>query len=166
MAVTTPRLESEDASERWNDLRIDAWLLCAEFVQRIVSEARAEASEDLFGDVPDVDWDSIWRAGDGAPSDEAAIGRVVRAASEAARGISSIPPESLPQSLPTHASNGAAVLEGAPLARPSDTVVPVEPLAHPVEPSAPVALSAPAPDPAPAPADVPAPVAEALATPV
>ena len=35
-----------------------------------------------------MDWAAIWRAGDGAPSDEVAIGRIVRAASGAAQAIS------------------------------------------------------------------------------
>ena len=117
--MTTPRLESEDASERWSDVRIDAWVLCAEFVQRIMSEARAGAAKDLPGDIPDVDWAPIWRAGEGAPSDEAAIGRIVRAASEAARGISRHPPEALSPSLPTHRSNGAAVLGEGSTSEPS-----------------------------------------------
>ena len=67
---------------------IDAWVLCREFVERIVTEAQAAAARDDPGHrVGDVDWESIWRAGDGAPSDEAAIGRIVRAASGAAQGI-------------------------------------------------------------------------------
>ena len=57
-------------------MRVDAWVLCAEFVQRIVSEACAGVAENLPGDIPDVDWASIWRAGDGAPSNEAAIGQL------------------------------------------------------------------------------------------
>jgi len=83
----------------WSDARIDAWVLCAEFVERIVSEARAEAAKDPSGDVPEVDWAAIWRTGDGAPSDEAAIGRIVRAASDAAQAISrhqrAAPPSSI-----------------------------------------------------------------------
>jgi sortase A len=140
MAVTTPRLESEDAPERWSDLHIDARLLCAEFVQRIVSEARAGAATDLSGELPEVDWDSIWRAGDGAPSDEAAIGRIVRAASEAARAISNHPADEISRSLPSHTSSRAALLGGVPLASPPETeaaTLPpvVESLAHPARPS-------------------------------
>ena len=110
--MTTPRLESEDASERWSDLRLDAWVLCAEFVERIVAQARTGVANDPSGHTPDVNWASIWRAGDGAPSDEAAIGRIVRAASEAARGIS-LPSREAP-SISTHRSNGAAVSRGFP----------------------------------------------------
>ncbi len=87
-AVTTPRLESETAAERLSEMRIDARALCAEFVERIVSEARREVAQDLPGVVPDVDWAQIWAAGDGAPSVEIAVGRIVRAAYEAARGLS------------------------------------------------------------------------------
>ena len=171
MAVTTPRIESQDASERLSDVRLDAWILCAEFVQRIVSEAHAGVAGGLPGDTPDVDWASIWRAGDGAPSDEAAIGRIVRAASEAAREISGHPREGFSPSLPTLLSNGAAVLEGIPIASPSEigaeTIVPVEPIVYPREPGAvPVEPSAAPPDPAPVPAEPSAWVAEPLTTPV
>jgi sortase A len=170
--VTTSSLESEDASERWSDVRIDAWILCGEFVQRIVSEARAGVEEDLPGDTPEVDWDRIWRAGAGAPSEEVAIGRIVRAASEAARGISAHPREAHSPSPPTHRSNGAAVLGVVPQASPpeiaADTVVPAETLASsarpgvvPVEPSA-----APADQPPPAPAEPTASLAEPSTTPV
>jgi sortase A len=137
MATTTPRVESEDASERSSDVRIDAWVLCAEFVQRIVSEARARVAEDPARDIPDVDWASIWRAGDGAHSDEAAIGRIIRAASEAARGISRLPPDVPSPSRPIHRSSGAAVLGGkvaSPHEISADTVVPVEPRALTPEP--------------------------------
>ena len=67
---------------------IDAWALCAEFVEHMLSDALAAAARHDHGrSVPDVDWDRIWRAAAGAPSDEAAIGRVVRAASEVAREL-------------------------------------------------------------------------------
>jgi len=171
MVVTDPSLESEDASERWSDVRIEAWVLCGEFVQRIVSEARAGVAEDLPGDTFDVDWDRIWRAGDGAPSDEAAIGRIVRAASEAARRISPHPREALSPSRPTHRSNGAAVLGGVPRASPpeidADAVVASEPLESPAQPGVvPVPPSATPPDQAPGPAEPAASVAETLTTPV
>jgi sortase A len=140
--------------------------MCAEFVQRIVSEAGVGAGNDRPGDIPGVDWAAIWRAGDGAPSDEIAIGRIVRAASEAAREISLHPPEATSQSLPTPPSDGAAVLGGIELASPpeicADTVVPVEPLAYPAEPGAvPVEPLSPH-DEVPAPAEPPASVAEPL----
>jgi sortase A len=138
--VTTPRLESEDAIGRLSDMRIDAWVLCAEFAQRIVSEALAGASKDLTGDSPDVDWAPIWQAGDGAPSDEVAIGRIVRAASDAAQGLSRHPPEAFPPPSPTHRSDRAAVMGAVPLAsRPkvsTDTFIPAVPLAHPAQPGA------------------------------
>ncbi len=138
-------------------MRVDAWALCAEFVQRIVSEARGGVAGELREDVPDVDWDQIRRAGDGAPSDEAAIGRIVRAASEAARGISTHPPDALAASSATHRSNGAAVLAGRALAsRPesgADTLVPVGPLAPPTEPRATPEPPATPPDLAPSPAE-------------
>ena len=52
-----------------------------------MAEARAAARDRPEREVPEVDWASIWMAGDGAPSDEAAIGRIVRTASEVARKI-------------------------------------------------------------------------------
>ena len=42
---------------------------------------------------PKVDWEQVWRAGDGAPSDEAAIGRIIRAAAVVARTIALRTPE-------------------------------------------------------------------------
>ena len=169
--MTTPRLESEDVPERWSHLRLDAWLLCAKFVRGIMAEAGAGAATDPSGVGPDVDWDAIWRAGDGAPSDEVAIGRVVRAASEAARGLSLRPAEAPSQSLAIHPSDRAAVLEGVLLANPTevraDTVVPVEPLAHPIEPSeVPAEPSSPPPEVTPGPTEPPALVAEPFTTPV
>ena len=66
---------------------MDKWVLCWEFVERIVSDAQTAAVQDHPGHpVPEVDWEPIWRAGDGTPSDEWAIGRIIRAASTAARG--------------------------------------------------------------------------------
>ncbi len=60
---------------------LDAWVLCREFVEQTVGEAQvAYASENPGRSAPDVDWESIWLAGNGAASDEAAIGRIVRAA--------------------------------------------------------------------------------------
>jgi sortase A len=171
MAVTTPRLESEDAPERWSNLRIDAWLLCAEFVQRIVAEAGGASAKDLPEDIPEVDWIAIWRAGDDAPSDEVAIGRIVRAASEAARGISLDPPEAQSKSLPTYPSEGDDVSEEVPPESPSelgaDTVLAVGLLAHPAQPSAvPNELLHELPNAASAPAEPPAPVGEPVTTPV
>lgn len=69
---------------------LSAWVLCAEFVQQIVADAQEAAARDH----PDlgpakVDWGRIWLAGDGALSDEAAIGRIVRAASTTATKIAS-----------------------------------------------------------------------------
>ncbi len=150
---------------------MDAWLLCAEFVQGIVAEAGAGAATDLPGESPDVDWGAIWRAGDGAPSDEVAIGRVVRAASAAARALSLRPTDAPSQSLPTHPSDGVAALGEIPLASPpevgADTVVPIEPLAHSDEPGG-VAVEPPSPalEAAPAPTEPPVSVVEPLATPV
>ena len=95
-------------TDRMGDLTVDAWALCAEFVQQIVSEARDGSIEDLVGDAPDLDWESIWRAGDGAPSDEAAMGRIVRAASEAARGIAFVAPAIVPPKLIDGFNGGAA----------------------------------------------------------
>jgi len=67
---------------------MDAWALCREFVERIVSDARVATVRANPGHpVPEVDWEPIWRAADGAPSDESAIGRVIRAASEVAHGV-------------------------------------------------------------------------------
>src|SRR6185437_1289376 len=87
MSVTVPRDLSRAAAAR-NDAGLDAWTLCGRFVERILSEAQAAAEREHPGrPIPPVDRASIWQAGDGAPSDQVAIGRVVRAASEAARRL-------------------------------------------------------------------------------
>ena len=88
MASRDSQAGAEGSPIRLDHLSLDAWTLCREFVQRMVSDAQAAAVSDHPGHpVPEVDWEPIWRAGEGAPSDEAAMGRIIRAASEAARGI-------------------------------------------------------------------------------
>ena len=68
---------------------VDAWALCtAELVKWIVSEAQAAAARDDAGSPrPEVDRQQIWRAGEGAPSDEVAISRIVHVTSEWAHRI-------------------------------------------------------------------------------
>jgi sortase A len=153
----------------WSDARIDAWVLCAEFVERIVSEARAEAANGSSEDVPDVDWVAIWRSGDGAPSDEVAIGRIVRAASDAAQAISRHQRDAPPPSIAR--STGAGVLEAPPLAGATeispDAVVVAEPSADPIEARV-VRTEVPVtpPDLAPAPVDLMPSVEEPLTVPL
>jgi LPXTG-site transpeptidase (sortase) family protein len=78
VSVITPPWTSAGDLDRGEHIGVDAWDLCAEFVDRLVSDARATASRSTSEEmVPAVDWDRIWRAAEGAPSDEAAIGRVV-----------------------------------------------------------------------------------------
>jgi sortase A len=169
LAVTTPRFRSEEAFERWSDTRIDAWVLCAEFVERIVSQAHAEAANGPSEVVPDVDWAAIWRSGEGAPSDEVAIGRIVRAASDAAQAISRKqrggPSPSIAQ------ASGAEVLDLSGLATTPETGsenatafehsdVPARANGARVE-----SLTAP-PDRRPAPSGPSAPIAEPLAVPL
>src|ERR1700733_8447324 len=89
MSVMAPRdrpMGRESARRRFPRVNVDAWTLCAEFIERIVSEAQAAAARGNPGSpAPEVDWEQIWRAGDGAPSDESAIGRIIQAASGVAR---------------------------------------------------------------------------------
>lgn len=62
--------------------------LCGGFVARVVAEAREVAARKNPGaDIPDVDWDAIWRAGEGVPTLDRAVGQVVAAAFVAAREI-------------------------------------------------------------------------------
>jgi LPXTG-site transpeptidase (sortase) family protein len=61
---------------------------CREFVERIVNNARLVAARAGCGESPDVDWEAIWSAGDGAASPEQALGRIVAAAFVTARDIS------------------------------------------------------------------------------
>jgi len=168
--VTTPRLITEDVPERWNDARIDAWVLCAEFVERIVSEARAEAANGSSEGVPEVDWAAIWRTGDGATSDEAAMGRIVRAASVAAQTISRQKRVAPPPSS-TARSTGAGVLDTPQVAGTTEVrpvaIVMAEPSAGPIQTDV-VRVEAPAtpPDQALAPADLTASVEEPLTMPL
>ena len=97
MSVMTSRETSTGGPDRDEQVGLDAWALCAEFVEGMLSDAlAAAASADPGRSVPDVDWDRIWRAAEGATSDEAAIGRVVRAASEVARALALGTTEALP----------------------------------------------------------------------
>jgi LPXTG-site transpeptidase (sortase) family protein len=116
----------------------------AEFVRWVLSEARTGVADGNRGE-PEVDWDSIWSAGDGAPSEESAIGRIVRAASEAARGIAVDRPEVVPPPPKIAAPDGVEAPRGAVLPRPPETrddlgvlagplALPVEPVALPPEP--------------------------------
>src|SRR3974390_2207643 len=89
MSVTLPRGLSGREPGFLEYVGLDARDLCAEFVGQIVADAQAAAVLDSRDQAaPRVDWDEIWRAGEGAPSEEVAIGRIVRAASEVARRIS------------------------------------------------------------------------------
>lgn len=141
MSLTTPRETSrgiEDAPGRRGDVGIDAWVLCAEFVERIVSDAQAAAARDNPGHrIPEVDWELIWQAGDGAYSDESAIGRIIRAASRVAHGIALERPE--PSSLPERADrvDGEVAVDKSVTRQPpaeDDPVVRVEPVSVPMEP--------------------------------
>jgi LPXTG-site transpeptidase (sortase) family protein len=85
--VTAPHEISNGVSGRRDVPRGDAWDLCAEFVQSIVADAQSRIAEENRDDLLEVDWASIWSARHGAPSEELAIGRVVRAASDTARGF-------------------------------------------------------------------------------
>jgi sortase A len=83
--VITP---SESFRRAADELPLDSWDLCRDFIEEMVSEAQATAALERPGQpVPEVDWTKIWQAGHGASSDESAIGRIVRIAAEAARGI-------------------------------------------------------------------------------
>jgi hypothetical protein len=158
--VTTPCLDYGDVPQRRSDLHIDAWLLCAEFVQRIVFEALSGAAKDLPEDTLDVDWDSIWRAGDDALSDEAAIGKIVRAASDTARGISDRPLTALSQTSSTHSSDGATESPDPRRAGPpeADALVPSGPQKNQSESGAvSIGPSSPSPDLAMAPPEPAAP---------
>jgi sortase A len=167
--VTTPRFRSEEALEHWSDARIDAWALCAEFVERIVSKARAEASNGSSEDIPEVDWAAIWRTGDGAPSDEVAIGRIVRAASDAAQDILR-KQHGAPGSSPSLAT-GAGVVDAPPLAGTAetgpDTATAAEPSDEPIRAGA-VRVEAPSaqPDQSPAPVDLAVSVGEPITVPL
>jgi sortase A len=67
--------------------------ICRQFVERMVSNGIATVAGDRPGEpLPGVDWDLIWRAGDGASSVESALGAIVTAAYVAAREmVTSVP---------------------------------------------------------------------------
>ncbi len=140
MASRDSQAGAEGSPIRLDHLSLDAWTLCREFVQRMVSDAQAAAVSDHPGHpVPEVDWEPIWRAGEGAPSDEAAMGRIIRAASEAARGIALGAPE--PESLPTRSDRvdgelGAGVVSDGSLPDRGDAVDLAAPVTALVEPMA------------------------------
>ena len=141
---------TEDAPGPPEHPGIDAWALCREFVERIVSDAQAAAARDNPGHpVPEVDWEPIWRAGDGAASDESAIGRILRAAWGAAHEIAlgtpellSPParadrvdgeagPETAGTSQPPAGDHPAALVEPAPVLM-GPVAAPTEPVTAPV----------------------------------
>jgi sortase A len=95
--------------------------LCADFVARVVAEGREVAArQHPEGAVPDVDWESIWRAGDGAPNLDRAVGQVVSAAFVAARQIAGAATV-----LPKNGALAGITRVGAPppLALPTGTVI-------------------------------------------
>ena len=88
MSVAMDRDVSQRDQGDSENPRIEARTLCAQFVERIVADAQSAASRaDPGQSAGEVDWNRIWQAGDGAPSEEAAIGRIIRVASEEARRI-------------------------------------------------------------------------------
>ncbi len=164
MASRDPQLDSEGGQIHLDDLSLDAWALCREFVQRMVSEAQAAAVRDNPGrPVPEVDWASIWQAGEGSSSDESAMGRIIRAGSEVARRIAS--GDSAPEPVSGRAEVDPEAVSNRLGPADSDTDVeedPVEPaggLVAPVNASL-AALSAPPEPPTSAPMDSPTAVVE------
>ena len=144
MSLTAPReasIGAEGAPGRRGNLGINVWVLCAEFVERIVSDAQAAAARDDPGHrIPEVDWEFIWQAGDGAYSDESAIGRIVRAASVVAHGIAlgTLEPPSPPASadqVDGEAAPSTAVIQQRPAAAEPVTAL-VDPVTAVVEPVA------------------------------
>jgi sortase A len=62
---------------------------CRMFVEGLIAEAVVRTGSDHGGvDGRAIDWDAIWRAGDGASSNEQALGRIVTAARVAADRLS------------------------------------------------------------------------------
>jgi sortase A len=119
MSITAPPGSPTDNPNRKEQFGFDAWSLCAEFVETILADAQAATPEEQ--PIPEVDRTRIWWAGDGAPSDEAAIGRIVRAAWEVAHGIAPEAGHAAPAA-GRHARVSAT--PPGPLERWSDTAVP------------------------------------------
>jgi sortase A len=110
--VTTPSVETDGNPEESARLPSGSGTLWAEFAQRVLSEGQSGAVDGPTRVDSGGDWDSIRQAGEGAPSDEAAIGKVVRAASLAARGNATRQVESTSPPELNHAANGAIVSYG------------------------------------------------------
>ena len=140
-------------------MRFNAWALCTRFVEQMASSAYGGRAQGVTEGDADVDWALIWQAGEGAPSDEVAIGRVVRAALDARRRIASRQPDGFSSSSATQSANGSnsAVVLGATRASiphwvPDETTTEVPPSAPiadatavPVEESPPPTTSPPSP---------------------
>ena len=144
MSVAADRDAVTSVNGPWDHLGVNTWALCAEFVEKVLSEAQAEAARrHPERPAPKVDHAAIWRAGDGAPTDEVAIGRIVLAASGVARRIRAadgvvVPPYATavgadagsavaPQRAMPRGAGAPAPTEAAPMAEPL-----VAPVAQPV----------------------------------
>jgi LPXTG-site transpeptidase (sortase) family protein len=171
MSVTVPRNSAPEESPRRARAAIglDAWILCAEFVERLLTEARQAAGQNgTHGSRTEIDLERIWRAGGGAPNDEVAIGKIVRAASEAARQIAG-GSDHAAGSVVEPGAVGAPVVEATP-PTPTPTPTPTPP-PPPTQPPPATALVDPvvAPEPpaaTPPTAPQPPPLAAPLAVPL
>ena len=88
--ITTDNTWAEDdlEGEHQSNFRLEGPDLCRTFVERLVATGQQIAARDRPGsEIPVVDWDSIWAAGDGAPSLDRAVGSIITAAFSAAREI-------------------------------------------------------------------------------
>jgi sortase A len=145
------------------------------FVRHMVAQGRALAEQKSPGaSVPDVNWDEIWAAADGAGSSERSIGRVVISAYRAATDLADAPifsPDAgtLPPAAPFRDSLVGAPPqpEAPPVATPPTPVsdVPRDDLVPVVVPAS-LVEDAPTTVEAPVPAAPPAPVAPVAEVPV
>lgn len=103
--MTVPRAETDGTPEESSEAVSGGPTLWAAFVHKVVSQ-RHSGTVNGQGADPEVDWSAIWAAGDGAPSSDVAIGRVVRAASRAGRPASRPESDGSLPGEPTPTTNG------------------------------------------------------------
>lgn len=137
--MTAPHIEADGTSEKSGTSGGGGGTLWADFVQSVLSKQgpRSEAGPSEVDS--EIDLGSIWKAGESAPSDEAAIGRVVRAASLAVHRSPTQERQATSSPEATQNGNGAGSFEGRPWSEPraasgAEGAVTEKPTAPPLPP--------------------------------
>jgi len=112
--MTAPHVEADGKSEESATSGGGGGTLWADFVQSVLSKQGPGTVTGPSEVDSESDLGSIWKAGESAPSDEAAIGRVVRAASLAARRSPTQQSQATSSPEVTQNLNGAGSFDGRP----------------------------------------------------